>query len=603
MLNYTKIGVDIGSYSIKITTIERVIQSDSYLGEFVETYNIPSNEDVFEFTKKCLVEFTKKNSIIFADLHFTLPFDYPDVFLKNIKKPNMDDKTIEKGINFEVGSMFTDLNETGFDGKQLRSNDYKYLWSRENKVEVIDGHTTAEDDPDSSSEDDMTLTLAFMEDYILKALAKFKKVTWKISNIEVQSFTVGRLLDKEDAVFIDFGHNATRVYMYHNSNLHAVEVLNVSGSDIYNSITKLYPKLTREVDILNFIRQNTILSEYSVEDFISINIEEDEEFNHSYNNVYGDASTEDNKVNPLTNDNILEEDNKLRELHLKNLIDSLVNGIKSVIRRFEFEANVLLDDVYYFGELSKFNLLLEYISSELIIDLIPLEFLNKGSDLVIDSAESDINYSSYTLSASSILYNEYKYYNTLNFVKFLRTKIDYSALLIVTVCFTVLVHSGMFVINKSYDRNIKEARYVDERQNATISQLESELVALDSKIEDSKNLIERIDDIKAQKRWFSDVLFTLSNIAPKGVIIDEIHEEVGETVIRGSSLDYSNIGYFVFELEKYGDVNLESVEYLGEEGGNKYLYEIDKGKEYDKDNAVQHTFEIKVNHKQPLLPH
>ena len=564
---YKKIGIDVGAYSIKIATIKKVEANNSYTEENNKTYIIDSLDgDIFKFIKKCLNDFTKSNNIYFADLHFSFPYDNKNSITKNITIPNLDKKSINKGIKNEVSTIITN---NIFDEK-ITVNDYNYNWEKINE------------------DKDMDIAIAILAKDVTKQLSKLKRVNWKISNIELQPYSIGRLLNVENTAVIDFGHTSTRIYLYKNNKFYDGEIIDISGKTLLDEIMEQYPNIGSN-ELIEMIKDNDILSSKSINGVSLLTLDDDvpESIIDSSNNLLKKGKTKEEY-----------ENNKSKILKILNDIS---DEIKLIIRRFEMTEDISLLDVYYTGNLSNFNFLTDYISSELSIDLKPLNILNSNTNELLSSNKNNISaLTAYTPAVGSMLIKEYPYYSELNFAKDARPEIDYSSILLGVLCVSIIANGAIFVIDKKYQENINTINISLGKQEATHTKLIKDTMDARDNIARDNKFIKKVDDIKAQKKWLSDIFFSLSKLAPKGVALEEIEEKAGITIISGYARDYSNIAYFILELEKIGDPEVDTIDNIPQASRDIFLYE---GTNYQEKEALKHKFKITLNHKSPLLEH
>ena len=217
----TKIGIDLGTYSIKIAVIEEV--SDIFSGKYLKMYKVNSyknEKEYFKFVKKCIKDFTKTFKIQKASLSFSIPYNIDSI--KFFKMPMVDKKLLQKSIKYEINEK--DLID------DLEANYFKW--------DII------ESDNELAKDYDIILTVIKKE--IIKYLSGIKSVKWQIENVEFQPLSIGRLIQDNTAV-IDFGHSSTRVYMYRNGNLTHIETLDFGGQFI-NDIIKNFFGLLNDKD-------------------------------------------------------------------------------------------------------------------------------------------------------------------------------------------------------------------------------------------------------------------------------------------------------------------------------------------------------------------
>jgi len=312
-MDYRKIGVDLGTYSIKMIEIKEV--SDLFERKCAKTYVVGKNKtekEYYLFLKKCILDFLKINKIKFALFSFTIPCNEPDAILKFITMPVVDKKTLQKSLRYEI------------EEKEIAKNfdDIYYNW------EIIKNY-------DVEQESEYNILLAVIKKKIIKELSKLKTVHWQIENIELQPITVGRLISG-DSVVVDFGHKGTKVYMYKDGNLSNTEILDIGGLSFSELIAHKFSLMS--ADEIEGTKHQT----YIINDFIE---------NHGVDEVKT-AST------------LITEESK-----------NLFNEIKRLNRSFELQNNIIIEQVYYLGGTVNIEYFVDLFTKELEIPVKALELL------------------------------------------------------------------------------------------------------------------------------------------------------------------------------------------------------------------------------------
>lgn len=318
-MDYKRLGIDLGVYSIKIVQLREI--GDSFEKKCAKTYKVnkvKNEKEYYQFLKKCISDFIKTNKIKFASFCFTIPCNEPDTILRFVKMPVVDKKTLQKSLKYEIEEkeIVKDMDEI------------YYNW------EIVPN-------PPDEPEREYNIVLSFIRKKLIKELAKLKTVHWQIENIELQPISVGRLVRGYSAV-IDFGHSKTRIYLYKDGNLANVENLDTCGAFFNDMITKKFH--FQNLDDIERLKH----SSHVVSDFIE---DSDEEI-HIASEI------------------------------MTNEVKNLFNSIKRLIRSFELHNSIVVEDIYYLGGTANMKYFIDDLSRELELNVKPLEILSprEGSD-------------------------------------------------------------------------------------------------------------------------------------------------------------------------------------------------------------------------------
>lgn len=515
---YRNIGVDIGKSEIKIALIEK--GNNSIVD--VCSYDVP--EGIFgkkyrNLIKKSIKDFLRKNKIMFANINFTLSCNSSDMAVRFLNLPSIEDKILKKSIVYELEEKST-----------FNLKDFNYKWK---KIKVSD----------LSSEQKIISIMIRSE--LVKFLNKLSTVRWKINSVESQVTTIERLISGDNAV-IDFGYEATRVYIYKNSQPIDMQTINVGSRDLINKIKSLYQNTINENEALDIIKSSFIIKEGMME---------------------------------AENDNI--------STFITNEIRALTNEVKRCIRGVEIGNNFTVDSLYYFGGLSNLMYLPEYLSANLNIDTYPLR-LTAHSD-----AEGFPDLDKYTLAVSSCTQNNNKNEKELNFANKRIDNIDLDAILIGVLSFLLAFHFGFKNIDAKYEKNIEDTNEIIREIDSETIQLENKIRNIESEIDKRQRTIVSVSTIKEQKKWLSDILYVLPEKTPSNVSLLKVNSRKGKVILNGVSSDYSGIGFLALGLEQFGDVTVDSIVDSVEED----IYIKPKGEKMIK------TFQLTLIHNSNLLNH
>lgn len=197
----TKIGVDIGSNKIRLVTLddmEEIVASDSY-----EVADIGDEKEYLNSIKAAISMFVRDNKIRRYKLYINIPLNKERTEVNILEIPKMNTKLIELSVLNEV-------ENTSF----VKVEDYTHRWGLIEK------------------QDDSLIVLSSLVDKkFIATLSKLKNV----AAIEIQPVTVGRMLNS-DAVYIDFGHQSTRIYAYKQGLPVDMQIIPIGGEDIIKGI-------------------------------------------------------------------------------------------------------------------------------------------------------------------------------------------------------------------------------------------------------------------------------------------------------------------------------------------------------------------------------
>ncbi len=524
------IGIDLGSYNIKIVTIKE--NADTFSIKNAETYRVDSkvesSEDYFVFLKDCIKNFTKKNKIMRASLNFNIPFDKNKSTVDIIDTPVVKNKILEKSIKYEI------------EEKEITDNikSIYYKW------DILDKGVKDDDNY-------YDIVIVTIKRNIVKELNKLRSLRWKINSIELQPITVGRLV-QGDSVVVDFGHTSTRLYMYRDGKIDSVEEIDFSGSKI-NNIIRGMSNDGNDTDLKSriFIVDEDILQD-------------------SIDEVVYECST-----------------------RVTQLVYDVVEEIKRTVRGFELKNNIMINKVYYIGEVSNILYFTETLSSELELDVSPLELITP-----VDGDEDMEDLKIYTIAGSGAIKDKYKYLPRLNFTSSIYGDMDIMPAIICLTCITITMNCMSYRIHKDIDGKIVEIKELRSTQESSIKSVQNDIDKAMSSKDKSERVISYIDELNNSKKWLSDIMFILPNTVTNEMVVTELDIKDGVVVVSGFAKNYSNIGFLAIELEKIGLVNIDTID----NDINKELY-LDELPESGDNTKMERFFKMTFRYRNTLLNH
>lgn len=216
---YKKIGIDLGVNFIKISRITE--KDDKYTLVAAKKYNVEdveNDEEYFKELRICIKDFLRVNKIIFASLYFTLPCDDDNVIVKPFTIPYVEDKLLNKTIEYEIESnTFTSTEE------------YEYKYIVTNKIE---------DTEDIDKYYDYNVTVSMIKKDIIKSIMDLGNFNWKIKNIEPQISLGSKIIENNSAI-IDFGYKLTRIYLYKDGMPVDIDIVPIGSKDFTDPIRHL----------------------------------------------------------------------------------------------------------------------------------------------------------------------------------------------------------------------------------------------------------------------------------------------------------------------------------------------------------------------------
>lgn len=540
MLKFSEIGIDLGVYEIKIAEVDKVnlidnVDSDLNHLKSYKSYSVDCeaySEEYFKLLRKSIKDFAKTFKKRSLSLNFSLPINkYTNTLFLNV--PSVSKKDLEDGIKFEAEQALAleEIKDVQFTWKAM--NEYPEL----NEYEIL---------------------LATISSNIVKSLAHFKTISWKINRVMLQPVLLERF-SKGNDIIVDFGHANTRIYMYKEGKLSEVDSVKISGFTI----------------------------EKKIEEYLEFNnIEGEDDFGEELNaeNLI--------KKSYVENDLIDEEDEMLKEIAevIKSPLTKLVDEIKRIIRSFELSNGINIDNVYYVGELSNLKYFMETLEAELELIVTPLNIIAKDT--------GDVKYD---LAGLSMM--DAKLKDDTNFTKFIKANIDYTSILVAILAISLSIGVALKMMDTKYETIISEQSREESQQRVTIDGLQNDISSAQYSIDRSQSFITKIEMLRAEKRWLSDILYVIPDITPTTVVIKDLNIVDKEVKIKGYGADYSAIGFLSAELEKIGEVQLETIVDYTHTDGEVFSVVTDEPENISNKFLMTKSFSMTLKYQGELLNH
>lgn len=606
MLKLKEIGIDLGSNSIKIAVIEKTGRSKRSLNpnlsklEQNEVYEVnctPYSEEYYQLLKDSIKSFSKKHKLKRLSLNIAISVDNINSHVHFINIPVVNDKLLDSGISFEAEQ------KMAIEGIK---NSYS-TWKIINKDDTLNEYE---------------ILLANIKKEIINSLAQFKTIKWKVNRVILQPILLERVVDSND-IIIDLGHESTRVYSYVNGKLSQIEIIEVGGKDILkdiedylkeNFVNNVVPKeIIKSISIYNKVLGNVMSENDS-----SYTIEDDIEDWYAAEDIYDSTDTQENSTdsNEAVNyhdeiKNVVSQKIEIKKVEVKSEIEEynsellsalsfkidikvnrISDEIKRIIRMFELQNSVDVDKVYYFGQLSNLGYFKETLESELEMELKPLDILDINS-------ESQSNLTLH--SVASLVAMDTKLKDDTNFSKLIKANIDYSSIIIMLLSISLSTGFALKVVGDNYSDKIEELQSVNLKQLNTIHSIDIDINEVEIELNESIEFVKRMDELSAQKKWLSDMLYIVPEITPLTIAIKDMNIISKEITIEGYSSDYSSIGFFANKLKEIADVNIDSIDEFTDE--NVFSVTMDNPELISEKYRIKHTFKMTLTHAETLLEH
>lgn len=288
------------------------------------------------------------------------------------------------------------------------------------------------------------------------------------------------------------------------------------------------------------------------------------------------------------------DEDLLRELSfvIDEDINSMVTEIKRAIRMFELKTGQSVDNIYYFGQVSKMSILTSIIESELEMKLKPIEILDMAEEGLVS-----------LYSIASLASMDPKLKDNTDFSKHIKPNIDYNSVIVILLTLALSTGLAFKLISDKYQEEISNLNSIAPTQQQTLMKLNDDISSLNSSIADYDSFIERIDALKAQQKWLSDVLFLLPDRTPLTIAIHDIAILDGQVTIKGYSSDYSSIGFFANKLEDIAKIEIKSIDEFNPSDGNIYSVTMDEPELISDKYKIEKEFTLTLSYEGTLLDH
>ncbi|HHT98369.1 MAG TPA: hypothetical protein GXZ90_10810 [Clostridiales bacterium] len=584
MFNFKEIGIDLGSYSIKIATIEKQDRFNSLNLKLIhlrkhEVYNVdcePYTEKYYQLLKDCIKKFSKKYKIKLLSINISIPVDKQISNVTFFNMPIVGDKLLNDGVSFEAEEKMA---------SEGISNSH-YAWKISNEYEELSEYE---------------ILLSTVRKDVISALSQFKSITWKLNRFLLQPILLERVVSSND-VIIDLGHKSTRIYIYTKGKLSKVETIETGGQHLLSNIEEYIKNNVtyndNNINAKDIIKSISIYNERIQDNFpyeTSPLLEKQDNNNAKIDEAQDSLSYQDDdeykdqvKHVDYNNELILE----LSKLISKDT-DRLIDEIKRIIRMYELENGLNIDEVYYVGELSKLTYFKESIESELDIELKPVDVLNTIND--------DENAFLYAMAGLVSMDPHLK--DNTDFVKYIRSNIDYTLIIIGLLTLSLSVGLSLKKVDKKYDIIRDNLNEIINEQNQTTRQLEDNMNEINKDINNNDKFINRMESLSNEKKWLSDILYVIPDKTPITIAIKQMEIIDKKVVLTGYSSNYSSVGFFANELEKIGEVNINSISDYNNGDGEIYSVTMDTPELISDDFKATKLFTITLNYNNQLLEH
>lgn len=635
MFKFKEVGIDLGSNSIKIARIDKTGSTSSLnpiLSQLKDykTYPVncePYTAEYYQLLKSCIKDFSKTYKLFKLSLNITIPVDNVHSHINFIDMPIVSEKLLGEGVKLEAEQ------KMAMEG-------------------ITDSHFTWKIIKEDMGLEEYRILLANLEKDIVKALTQFKTIKWRINRVMLQPVVLERIVESNDIV-LDMGHSSTRVYLYADGKLAQVEVIDIGGKDVLNDvknyleensiedisaedILKQVPMYNetlgddvfdRDLDKENFADYDPFeddndndgdvlfLDESHYEEetndddieylekemFIEENEDEEVESINEFleNNDLQDIETKDENFEDVKDLEDIEDETydpeliKELSLAIDGKVKRIIEEVKGIVRMFELQVSSSVESIFYMGQLSNLTFFKESIEAELELELKPVDILDINN-------EQDDNVTLYSLASLVSMDAELK--DDTNFAKFIKANIDYSSIIVIALTLSLSVGFTFKVIDDKYTERISELSAIEAEQSQTISNLQRDIDVAQESIDKSNDFIQKMNMLKAQKKWLSDILYVIPERTPLTIVIKDLSIEDGTITLGGYSSDYSSIGFFANKLEDIAEVSIDSIE---ERDNPEVIYSVtmDNPELISDKYIVKHSFQITLKYQDTLLEH
>lgn len=627
MFKYTEVGVDLGRDTIKFAVTEKTGRSGiarkgtEALNKLTksETYKVDSplySSDYFHSLKIFIKDFAAKHKLSRISLNIAVSLDNESSHISFIKMPVVGEKLMEDGVTFEA--------EQNMAVEGIENSNFTWKVTNEN--------------PEIG---EYEILLAYLKKEVVRSLAQFKTIKWKVNRVILQPIVLERVVS-ENAVLIDLGHKGTRVYIYKEGKLVQIELIEMGGEELLKDIEMyLTENEIEDIDPREIIQSipvynkkldmliNGESSEYNHdEEVLFMEPYRSERPEETLESIFLDPTPEKDEVESLFLEDSIEEDvlddvedldnldedieeNNIDESEeeqeeilpydedlIKDLskllfpkIEIMIDEVKRIVRMYELQNAITSDMVYYVGQLSNMPFLKETIESELELDLKPISFLDISND---DEVEYGI---------ASLVSMDSELKEPTNFSKYIKANVDYKSVIIILLMISLSTGIAFKLIVDNYTEQLQEMQMTESTQNGTISELDGEAIALQEDIDKSQNFVSKMEMLKQQKKWLSDILFVIPEKTPLTIAISNLDIIDNKVVLQGYSSDYSSIGFFANELtDDNVTVEINTID-KKEKSGDIYSVTLENPELISDKYKMGQSFSMTLTYQGPLFNH
>ena len=635
MFKFKEVGIDLGSNSIKIARIDKTGSTSSLnpiLSQLKDykTYPVncePYTAEYYQLLKSCIKDFSKTYKLFKLSLNITIPVDNVHSHINFIDMPIVSEKLLGEGVELEAEQ------KMAMEG-------------------ITDSHFTWKISKEDTGLEEYRILLANLEKDIVKALTQFKTIKWRINRVMLQPVVLERIAESNDIV-LDMGHSSTRVYLYADGKLAQVEVIDIGGKDVLNDVKNYLEENSMEdISAEDILKQVPMYNEtlgddvfdrdLDKENFADYDLFEDENDNDGdvlfLDESHYEEETNDDDIEYLEKEMFIEENedeevesineflenNDLQDIETKDenfedvkdlediedetydpklikelslaidgKVKRIIEEVKGIVRMFELQTGSSVDSIFYVGQLSNLTFFKESIEAELELELKPVDILDINN-------EQDDNVTLYSLASLVSMDAELK--DDTNFAKFIKANIDYSSIIVIALTLSLSVGFTFKVIDDKYTERISELDAIQAEQSQTLSNLQRDIDVAQESINKNNDFIQRMDMLKAQKKWLSDILYVIPERTPLTIVIKDLSIKDGTVVLGGYSSDYSSIGFFANKLEDIAEVNINSI---SERGNPEVIYSVtmDDPELISDKYIVKYSFRITLKYQDTFLEH
>lgn len=582
MFKQRKIGIDLGKNSIRMISFIDMNIKDNYNSpvinrEYFIKYN--NDDEYIEELKKSITHFTSLFEERFFSLNFIIPHDNRTI-VEYMTMPNVEDKIIEKSISVEINNL----------GKR-NLEDYQLEW-----VKIGDLETEIEGTDDKLEE--VEIMLIGMEKEFIEKLNDMGNVFWSVNKIQPQIISLGQFVDETDVMILDLGFESSRIFGY--KDFKPVGVKHVDYSDLGFNID-IDEEPIEKIDKIKAIKSFSFSRDNADESVCSSSMEKiitkikdavretetqqgllvDKIYVHggilnlsNFKKILEDELAIKIEELNLSSGIILENNPKENEDDEQEVEDENFDEDEMEIPDL-FISDEETDDEYVEEDIGDlFDEIEENTDEETISDLEdPFDdnFLAEEIIEEVDDVEDEDDVENEYKLGDNVFNDKTTYMCALsvivdrnsipvNFSTNKKINIELKSVLLGALSAIFVVFIGLVIMTNKYDKNINLANNELSDIQHQYEEVSSEQNDLENQINQYEERIRLVDSIKDQKVWLSDILYTLASDTPNGVAIEEIDIMQGTAVLNGYAKDYSNVGYIVIALEKYGDVEIYEID-------------------------------------------